>query len=95
MREWLVSVAEGVRKEIGADIRIVQNGWPIGKPSVDGFGKGLYEVRTTHRAQEFRVLFVIVQGTMVLLHGFQKKTQKTPAADLNVARSRQKEVMLP
>jgi phage-related protein len=30
---------------------------------------------------------------MVLLHGFQKKTQKTPAAEINLARRRQKEVM--
>lgn len=29
---------------------------------------------------------------MVLLHGFVKKTQKTPQTDLELARKRQKEV---
>jgi phage-related protein len=32
------------------------------------------------------------EETMVLLHGFQKKTQKTPAAAIKLARRRQKEV---
>jgi phage-related protein len=62
---------------------------------VDGFGDGLYEVRTSHRGEQFRVLFVIIEGTMVLLHGFQKKTQKTPVAQLDLARRRQKEVTTP
>src|SRR5208337_4219677 len=38
------------------------------------------------------VLFSIDAGRMVLLHGFQKKTQKTPAADLELARKRMREV---
>jgi len=38
------------------------------------------------------VFFIIVEGTMVLLHGFQKKTQKTPVAEIDLARRRQKEV---
>ncbi len=29
---------------------------------------------------------------MVLLHGFEKKTQKTPQPDLELARKRQREV---
>jgi phage-related protein len=45
--------------------------------------------------EQFRVLFVIIEGTMVLLHGFQKKTQKTPVAQLDLARRRQKEVTTP
>ena len=93
VREWLMSLPAEIRKEIGGDIRNVQDGWPLGKPYVDGFGDGLYEVRTSHKAQQYRVLFIIVEGTMVLLHGFHKKTQKTPAAELDLARRRQKEVM--
>jgi phage-related protein len=95
VREWLLSLSADVRKEIGGDIRNVQQGWPLGKPYVDGFGDGLYEVRTSHRGDQFRVLFFIIEGTLVLLHGFQKKTQKTPAAEIDLARRRQKEVMTP
>jgi len=92
VRDWLLSLPGDVRKEIGGDIRNVQDGWPLGKPYVDGFGDGLYEVRTSHRGQQYRVYFVILEETMVLLHGFQKKTQKTPAAAIKLARRRQKEV---
>ena len=91
----MLSLPADVRKELGGDIRNVQEGWHLGKHYVDGFGNGLYEVRTSHRGNQFRVLFVIIEGTLVLLHGFQKKTQKTPATDIDLARRRQKEVMTP
>ncbi|HJX54867.1 MAG TPA: type II toxin-antitoxin system RelE/ParE family toxin [Polyangia bacterium] len=93
VRKWLMSLPAEVRKEIGAEIRNVQNGWPLGKPYVDGFGGGVYEVRTSHAGRQYRVFFIILEETMVLLHGFQKKTQKTPADEINLARRRQKEVM--
>jgi hypothetical protein len=38
-----------------------------------------------------RVIFCIVQGQMILLHGFIKKTQQTPKRDLDIARERQAE----
>jgi phage-related protein len=38
------------------------------------------------------VIFCIVGGEMVLLHGFEKKTQKTPAHDIELARKRQREI---
>lgn len=36
------------------------------------------------------VLFCVHSGTMVLLHGFIKKTKKTPVHDLDIALARQK-----
>lgn len=39
-----------------------------------------------------RVIFCIAHGHMVLLHGFLKKTQKTPYEDLALARTRMKEI---
>jgi phage-related protein len=57
---------------------------------VDGFGSGLYEVRTSVDDDIYRVFFCNIQRTMVLLHGFMKKTQQTPKADLDLARKRQK-----
>jgi phage-related protein len=60
----------------------------VGKPLVDGFGAGLYEVRSSVDGNIYRVLFCLDGSTMVLLHGFQKKSQKTPKADLELARRR-------
>ena len=39
-----------------------------------------------------RVLFTVVKADMVLLHGFVKKSAITPKEDLELARTRMKEV---
>jgi phage-related protein len=51
-------------------------------------GDGIYEVRTSLAQNRIaRVLFYIdKKGRMVLLHGFIKKTRKTPDEDLDLAR---------
>jgi phage-related protein len=89
VREWLkfLSPIED-RKQIGVDIKSVEFGWPIGMPVCRPLGEGLYEVRSSLTQNRIAlVLFYIdVKGRMVLLHGFIKKTQKTPPADLDLAR---------
>ena len=89
MREWLRSLSPiADRKQIGIDIKTVEFGWPIGMPVCKALGDGLYEVRSSlSRNQIARVLFYIdAKSRMVLLHGFIKKTQKTPRAELELAR---------
>ena len=55
--------------------------------------RGLWEVRSTLTQNRIaRVLFIVYHGQMVLLHGSIKKTQQTPAAELDLAVRRQKEV---
>jgi phage-related protein len=89
VREWLKSLRPVEDcKRIGLDIQTVEFGWPIGMPTCRPLQDGLYEVRTnlTH-GRIARVLFYIdVQSRMVLLHGFIKKTQKTPDEDMELAR---------
>jgi len=92
VRGWLWSLGKVLTKEIGSDIQAVQWRWPVSLPLVDSFGKGLYEVRTRFQGNIYRVLFCVQEGEMVLLHGFMKKTLKTPKDDLDLARKRQKEV---
>ena len=56
-------------------------------------GDGLFEVRShLGDGRIGRVLFGIVGGSMVLLHGFVKKTQTTPKGELELARKRLKEI---
>ena len=81
------------RREIGQDIATVEYGWPIGMPACRPLGQGLWEVRSNLAGNRTaRVIFCIAQGHMVLLHGFVKKTQKTPDEDLALARKRMKEI---
>jgi phage-related protein len=88
LREWLKSLPPEDRKLIGEDIKTVEFGWPVGMPVCRSLGGGICEIRT-HLTQDriARVLFYIdAKGRMVLLHGFIKKTQKTPMNDLELAR---------
>ena len=80
------------RKTIGEDIKTVQLGWPLGMPLVRHLGGGLWEVRSRLDNRIARVLFVLSGSTMVLLHGFIKKQQETPKADLDLAIERHKEL---
>lgn len=71
---------------------MVQSGWPLGMPLVDNLGKGLWEVRSRLPSTIARALFIMYEGRMVLVHGFIKKTQKTPQQDLELAFARAKEI---
>ena len=48
----------------------------------------LWEVRSSLRRREARVIFTVDGDTMVLLHGFIKKSRQTPVEDLQLARRR-------
>ncbi|HEV3317918.1 MAG TPA: type II toxin-antitoxin system RelE/ParE family toxin [Candidatus Angelobacter sp.] len=93
VREWLKSLPiREDRKRIGEDIRTVEFGWPVGMPVCRSVGGGIYEVRSDLAHNRIaRVLFYFDKNSrMVLLHGFIKKTQKTPKEDLDLARRNKK-----
>lgn len=88
VREWLRSLPAEERKIIGEDIKTVQFGWPLGMPVVRKVTPKLWEVRSRLANRIARVLFTVKGGQMVLLHGFIKKTRRTPAEDIRLAQSR-------
>ena len=88
VRVWLKELPRQHRKAIGEDIKTAQFGWPIGMPLIRKLEPGLWEVRSTLRSGIARVLFTVRDQTMVLLHGFIKKQQRTPTGELNTARQR-------
>ncbi|WP_349573134.1 type II toxin-antitoxin system RelE/ParE family toxin [Azotobacter salinestris] len=88
VREWLADLPKESRRLIGMDIKTVQLGWPIGMPVVRKLEPGLWEVRTDLGDTIARVIFTLVDTEMVLLHGFIKKSQKTPPVDLKTAKQR-------
>ncbi len=92
VREWLQSLPRAHRKAIGEDIKTVQFGWPLGMPVVRKLEAGLWEVRIRLKDSIAGVVFTVEGETMVLLHGFVKKSQKTPKNDIEIARSRKKEI---
>ncbi len=91
VREWLKDLEPEDRKTIGEDIKDVEFSWPVGMPLVRPLGRELWEVRSgLPRGRIARVLFCVEQNSMVLLHGFIKKTQKTPQHEIDLALKRKK-----
>ena len=88
VREWLKSLPREDRKTMGEDIKTVQFGWPLGMPVVRKLDKHLWEVRSRLHNRIARILFTVEDDVMVLLHGFIKKSQKTPRSDLELAKKR-------
>ena len=93
VREWLLSLSKDDHRIIGRDIQRVEFGWPIGMPYCRSLGRGLWEVRSDLTGGRIaRVIFWIIGSEMVLLHGFEKKTQKTPPQDIELALRRRQEI---
>jgi phage-related protein len=91
--EWLRSLDKEDRRAIGLDLMRVQFGWPIGMPLVRSFKDGLWEVRSSLPSQKIaRLILCFHDKTLVVVHGFIKKTQKTPAEELELAKRRMKEI---
>jgi phage-related protein len=90
VRDWLKDLSAQDRKTIGEDIKTVQFGWPLGMPLVDHLKGEIWEVRIKLDNRIARILFTLISGTMVLLHGFIKKDQKTPKLELDLAIQRLK-----
>ena len=93
VRDWLLGLDAESRRIVGRDIATAEFGWPVGMPLSRNLGGGLFEIRSNISGRRIaRVMFVLRRGRMVLLHGFVKKSQKTPRADLDLARQRAKEI---
>jgi len=88
VREWLKELPREDRKSIGEDIKTAQYGWPLGMPLIRKIERGLWEVRSNISTGIARVFFTVKDNLMVLLHGFVKKSQKTPPNELDTARLR-------
>lgn len=94
VRDWLKEqLNDEDRRTVGQDIATTEYGWPIGMPVCKPLGEGLWEIRSKISSGRIsRVIFSEVEGQMILLHAFIKKTQKTPKQELNLALKRLREV---
>ncbi|MEL6502771.1 MAG: type II toxin-antitoxin system RelE/ParE family toxin [Cyanobacteria bacterium J06648_1] len=102
VKDWLKTLAREDCRIIGSDIKDVlkdtashiEFSFPIDLPlcrSLSGY-KDLWEVRSKITGGKIaRVIFYISNGEMILIHGFVKKSQKTPRKEMDLAVKRQKE----
>ncbi|TMQ07385.1 MAG: type II toxin-antitoxin system RelE/ParE family toxin [Deltaproteobacteria bacterium] len=92
VRDWFKALNKADRVAMGKAVQRVQIGWPVGRPLCASLGDGLYEVREDLSDNRTgRVLFCFSgKSEILLLHAFIKKTQKTPPAEIALARKRKK-----
>lgn len=94
VRDWLRSLSPEDRRIIGSDLATVQVGWPIGMPLCRSLGSGLWELRSKLAINRIaRLVFFVAEGRIGIVHGFIKKTQKTPPSEITLARRRMNEMM--
>lgn len=86
VRDWLRSLEPEARRKVGFDLKGLEYAWPVGMPLCRSLGRGLWELRSSlPDGRIARVVFCVEQGGLTLLHGFIKKTQKTPPQEIELA----------
>ena len=89
----LLSFPEEVRRDAGYQLGFVQLGLePSDWKPMSSIGHGVKEIRI-HIKGEFRVLYIAkYEEAIYVLHAFQKKTQKTSKKDMEIAKTRFREL---
>lgn len=93
VRDWLRTLPKPDRRIVGEGLKQLEYGWPIGMPLCRALGGGLFELRSSLTTRRIaRVIVCVFENELYALHGFIKKTQKTPEADLDLARRRKRQL---
>jgi phage-related protein len=92
-REVLRSFPQAARRRAGQQLEFIQQGRePDDWKPMNTIGPGVREIRVRDETGAFRVLYVTkFADAVVVLHCFQKKSQKTSRADLELAAKRYRE----
>jgi phage-related protein len=100
--EFIGSALEDLRafpqaawREAGYQLdRVQRGGAPDDWKPMNSVGSGVREIRIRDAAGAFRVLYVAkFEDAIYVLHCFQKKTQKTGKADLDLAGKRYRDLL--
>ena len=94
VRDWLQGLIRPDKQAIGEDVSRVEFGWPVGMPTCEAMGDGIFQTRTDLATNRIaRVFFCAEEGHLYLLHAIIKKTPRTPPDDLELARKRRRIVL--
>jgi phage-related protein len=87
VNEWYESLDEKSRAKLLWIFDLLEtNGIDVGMPYIKPLKDGLYEIRAEVKNKALRVIYFLYTGKrFILLHGFQKKTQETPANEIERA----------
>jgi phage-related protein len=79
-----------VRVGIGSDLYLLQIGEnPIDSKPMTIVGRGVWEIRVRDNKKAYRVLYLVKHNDGIpVFHAFQKKTQRTSKPDMELGKSR-------
>lgn len=90
--EFFNALDSGVQSKIVYILRYIQQTEQWSQKFVKHVSDGLFELRAEWQSNIYRVFFILDNGNIVVLfNGFQKKTQKTPAKEIEKAKRIKKE----
>ena len=86
---------ELARRKAGFQLGLIQDGFdPEDWKPMSSIGKGVREIRIKELSGAFRVIYVASFGDAIfVLHAFQKKTQRTSMLDIELAKTRFKQLL--
>ena len=94
LKEFYIEQTDDVRDKINFVLRLVETQRIIPRKFfriIEG-SDGIYEIRVELDSNIFRIFCCLDKGSIVVLfHGFQKKTQKTPSKEIKRAEAIKKE----
>ena len=93
--EELRTFPQGARRAAGMQLDKVQRGlMPDNWKPMKIVGTGVCEIRVKDESGIYRVVYIATFAEAVyVLHAFQKKTQKTAESDLELARTRLRDLI--
>lgn len=94
-RDFIESLPTEERAKVYGHVEILANkGVLLEKPFVDHIDGKIWELRISITKREVRMLYFMTTGkTAVLLHGFVKKTQRTPRGEIEIAVRRMRQYL--
>ena len=84
---FMATLTDDQRKKINYGILLLKTVNRLPAKFVRHIEEGIYELRTEYEGNTFRTFFIFDEGNVVVLfNGFQKKSQKTPKAEIDKAK---------
>ena len=84
--EFIEKLTEKEREKVDYALVLLRTQDRLPAKFVKHIRDGLYELRAEYNGNIYRVFFIFDNGNIVVLfNGFQKKTQKTPANEIEKA----------
>lgn len=84
--DFMQTLSDSVRKKVVYVLSIIEQMPMVSAKMLKSIRDGLYEVRVDCEGNIYRIFMTFDKGNLVILfNGFQKKTQKTPKSEIEMA----------